>query len=1409
MIHGYEIAPTLIQQSVGKELCIVGTPVCFDHMNNRHCLATVPNGERFCYDGVLVPNKDSYTFIRVFLKEKTPIPVIASGEQTEIISHDTCSWQGARTILELCSGLGALGQGAVAAGFKVMAACDFRPKMCRLYTKHSEAAVVTGDICKLETLLELAKVFPVSGVIAAGISCQPYSWLGDCRGGQDPRSSTLPSTLSIAYYLRAMVIVLECVGPAQTDPFVNHHINNFCSKTRFIRSDCLLELHELWPSRRSRWWCILSAPAIGKIEVGSCKDFLDLPTVEHVLPRIRKWPQAEEEELRLTPVELEAFRESDRQRGSHLLNKKGPMPCALHCWGSQLTACPCGCRDQGLSSSRLKSKGLCGVLVESTVLGAVRHLHPQEAAALCGLDPTLHWGCEARLALGAVGQLASPVQSLWVFAHVLKRLQTVQWQVSTVDPKLMMMAYRAWLLVKCKVLLYDYTHFPASEALANSARFESLRAVPIQKLLSLHAGQDRDTTIQVVWENIGKMTHRITTLVTPPSTSEDGASEAELPPTTMQSSGEEELLSLSGHGLSVSQVAIDDNDFLDISAESSFHIVMTHQDGPPIEFRVSGHPTVSQLQQAEVQLHGVKRKACQITEDGEPVQDGCQFLQPGLIYGSKIDDSDLVSPHEVVEAEVPPLSAIEISVVPGSTFAEEVSHLDGLKGNSFLGLHPPVVHDFAQAESLLNQRSDVATRLKVLDSQCEVWADDELRWHLSRLQFAAEKEHQVVPIDPILMHGAFKSMKFTAIESFLQTVQCKHSCYISVVHQHQHWYPIVLQCTSLGLQVVTWDHPNADHRGLREFSQWFAAQVGMSLAAVQQIERRFSGEAYCGALSIGFLEHRLFKFVLPETASMAEEAHRYLRRLFRDAVAGATTTWQPWIWGAGVGEASVEQVVDALTPVLVAHGVSSDHAHHRSKQAVKAIGHNQVMQALQGKAPWRSLKQLGSNVKFRFITEEELQMQITARAGKEAIGKPSRKTKSSQDLKQVSEVALDPTKLCLPDGAFTGGGKVMQQLPLSMLGPMSEGVVVVTWSQAEPYLKSSQIIAKGPLALVVLQGPNGGCPTSLHVSMITVPARCLANQEPILLEAALVQIGSIQVSKAVASSPVSIESVQVATVKLTVFRDECAIEWEQFCGAPLKYVLQQCPLLKYCRVNGCTCPCWRNAEELNVSDAIVDVWRRQFLRAGYKPEPPKTSSIFSVCIRIPACLLSRILTNSGEGGIYAEPRSMDSKEVHRDYEVVWIPKSDKAALSHLRQTNPAAIGIVRIGDRYGLRVKAAQAADLHRAVRPEAVYLATGVRQQYLVGPIPYGTDRKALCKALLQMPWEVKPLQPIAALEGQRGVMWTVVAVSEPPTNIIHMSHGEVLITKQKESPVQRETSMKPVATPATISLCGTGQID
>ena len=543
---------------------------------------------------------------------------------------------------------------------------------------------------------------------------------------------------------------------------------------------------------------------------------------------------------------------------------------------------------------------------------------------------------------------------------------------------------------------------------------------------------------------------------------------------------------------------------------------------------------------------------------------------------------------------------------------------------------------------------------------------------------------------------------------------------------------------------------------------------------------------------------------LPETVQLAETHHDHLRQLFRDALSAAEITWRPWMWGSGTGDGPFDQAVEAITPILISHGVPSDHAHHRAQQAVKAIGAQDVSVACRSKAPWKTLKTLGTNVKFQFITPEELRVQIEKRAGKGPVGKPPKKSKQSTSIELPTPVALDPSKLCLPVGAFTGGGKSIQQIPVTMLGPVAEGVVIVTWQQAEPYLKASQVIAPGPLALLVLQGPSGGCTTTLHSSQVTVPARCLVNQEPLLLEATLVQLGAVGVEKAKVSSPVEIDTVQVATIKITLFRDECTESWEQVSSAPLKYIIKMIPLLRMCRNENCNCPCWRNPDKINTSDVIIDVWRRQFLRAGYKPEPVSSAVMFSVCLRIPQCILVRILSCSGEGGVYIEPRSMDSREVSREFEVIWVPKADKAAVSHIRQTNPASTGLARLGDRFGVRVKTSQAAELHKLLRPDAVYLSTGVRQHYIVGPIPFGTDRKALFRALSGLPWEVKPLQPVSALDGQRGVMWSVMAVEEPPTNIINMSHGEVLITKQKDNPSPKETMKQPVATPATLSLCG-----
>ena len=63
---------------------------------------------------------------------------------------------------------------------------------------------------------------------------------------------------------------------------------------------------------------------------------------------------------------------------------------------------------------------------------------------------------------------------------------------------------------------------------------------------------------------------------------------------------------------------------------------------------------------------------------------------------------------------------------------------------------------------------------------------------------------------------------------------------------------------------------------------------------------------------------------------------------------------------------------------------------------MKAIGAPDILKALESKNPWKNVKALGTNVRFQFILPEELQTQITRRAGKEAVGKPVKKGVASR-----------------------------------------------------------------------------------------------------------------------------------------------------------------------------------------------------------------------------------------------------------------------------------------------------------------------------------------------------------------------------------------------------------------------------
>ena len=111
-----------------------------------------------------------------------------------------------------------------------------------------------------------------------------------------------------------------------------------------------------------------------------------------------------------------------------------------------------------------------------------------------------------------------------------------------------------------------------------------------------------------------------------------------------------------------------------------------------------------------------------------------------------------------------------------------------------------------------------------------------------------------------------------------------------------------------------------------------------------------------------------------------------------------------------------------------------------------------------------------------------------------------------------------------------------------------------------------------------------------------------------------------------------------------------------------------------------------------------------------------------------------------------------------------------------------------------------QAQAIHQLVRPDTVFLPQGPKCLFTVGPMPYGVDRQAVGKILAQAGWQCRPLQPTTPCPG-RGAMWIVQATEEPNQSIIQTTHGEIVISKQKQDVTGPSTRQATVGSASTLA--------
>ena len=340
-------------------------------------------------------------------------------ENTEFYTHHSDDTEFPGHILELCAGFGGMGQSLRMLGMKEAASVDWNGLAVEHLGRNTQTPVLQEDLNMAEVPRKIHSACGNKALIALlGFPCQPYSTQGRGLGEHDPRARVLPRALRVIYLTQCKAVILECVVGAKYNKVVNDYLQEIAYGMNLKIENVELELAHQWPMKRHRWWVLLSPKTWNGMPLQPWP-INDSPIVIGLLLNEWKtWSKDEENQLQVQEMELDKL--LDPLYGSDLrqLSMQNVAPTMLHSYANMLMSCPCACRMAPFSEQSLRERGLRGYYVQSKETGILRYLHPREAMLLLGVSQRVALSTDLRADLALLGLVASPMQSLWIFAHL-------------------------------------------------------------------------------------------------------------------------------------------------------------------------------------------------------------------------------------------------------------------------------------------------------------------------------------------------------------------------------------------------------------------------------------------------------------------------------------------------------------------------------------------------------------------------------------------------------------------------------------------------------------------------------------------------------------------------------------------------------------------------------------------------------------------------------------------------------------------------------------------------------------------------------------------------------------------------------------------------------------------------------
>lgn len=1374
----------LVQLKEGRRTNLVADVLIHDSSGGHICRSQIRR-QQFILQADLPVEVSKVTILNARISQIRG-PVCIADDSAVVLKHQPTQASDLFRLVETCTGLGSLGCGAEFAGFKVVAQNDMLPTFCEHLKgapNRNPMTVIEGDICKLDTMIKLHAASDGAKALAFGFSCQPFSTLGDMKEGDDERSSTLSFGLYCGYLLQMGLIVMECTPKAPSSRFVKVCLQYFEEVTGFTKSEALLELADIWPSRRRRWWCILNHPAFGKIHINPMPKLSKPPVISDVLPAFLQLSPTEYQALQLSAYERQCFQQFAKSPQGCLVDFHGPLDTALHSWGNQCGECQCGC-GRKFSQTRLREHGIFGALVHDPTKADdenLRHLSAQEMAILCGFPLQYGWHAPARFLTAGVGQLASSMQSAWVFGQIRRHLFHLKVAgLTDCQPKEILACVCAELFN-----LRD-SMFAFNTSVAMDLFREAIETMLFPLGHEAHQMRPRNCLdVEVLPEPIP---------VIPVAESVDSGDsdtkqvDADASPNTVDPN-QYALVPVHGNPNNTNvameveylkqccadELILRTPDVVDstiwdtttggcklFSSKQSTQLLAEPMDviAPPSKFAKVSHD------QGNVAAGGVEK-----LDFHSPPPVIVRAPQFGFQPTDLIDENSFlvwddnehsfyvirVSPHQTVAGLLQADQVLghrperrNLFDAVGQVVSPAAKLTDLGWGTIAVALIPPQMPLHTRVNLLRTQH-----RLVALMNQGGAVAFDEMVFYLTAIHETQQVGMLVPLVIPYLMDLQQQSV------AWISEIPVGTSS-VSAILVNNHWIPFVIHNQGASFDVVTVVEG-------QQIGQLIFQSLTVQYHVIPAVPVTFRDG--CGFQAIAVI---LAVIAGVEVSPFTRQKASAWRLLFWQKV---YVGQQPFSEGHHLmlGSAQSPELETAIATLLREHGVASDQVVDRAKQVISRLGAVPIQQALQSDRPWPAIKALAnaSSPPFRLIQPAEFQQVVKQRT------RSDRQVKSKKMPKTQGTVPaqFSPGDLVIPEGVFCQmpDGHNLAHLTLRQVHPKAKGVVLCVEAEVQPFLSQTQISNEG-LAFLVM------APFSPELGelgeVLRFPAQSIATVEPVLLTAVMIQKGTKAVQRSRPPTQLEVDQVSTRTLKLFLYRDQTAVDWNEVVRKPVKCILETLQCLQQCKIAHCKCPKWHEGEH----EPLLDVWQRSFLTLNFSSVKPHDAVLFTCAIRVVEPVASQLFDLSGTAGIYVEPRTHDGKQHDGSTQTVWLPKHTLQQALAAKSTASVTTSLIRVGHRYGLRASTTEAPQLHVQFRPDVPYLPGDSKEEFLVGPLPWGTTRVALVRLFAQWNWVAKPLQPAGRSADSQGLMWLVHATQSPPNSVYTMVHGDVLVVKQTQ---------------------------